>query len=292
MIQTHLNLMDRVSFSRATHSAPTSAGVPRDEVILGQRPAPEATLLMAPPVAEVPLPTLRGERELQRLAKLAEVRGYTDGLGLGLDEGIVDTVAALQLNGFQTSASCEGHVDWGCGAPWVDVQAAHEPPGLFPEFPNAIHIISRYNGQRQVFEEVARENGLSVDQMLDRGQDSYLANRGLHVEAHDRAYSRGETPEFQAWVASNEALRTRFEELVGAYNARNSEVDRISIDRLAMGTFRVYAGSKADLDRDFKSQSEADKAALAERLVASRQSMQKFADFLTERFLTSTDPNR
>jgi len=37
------------------------------------------------------------------------------------DERIRDTVTALNLSGINTTASCEGHIDDGVAAPWVDI---------------------------------------------------------------------------------------------------------------------------------------------------------------------------
>jgi hypothetical protein len=53
----------------------------------------------------------------------AELSQMTDGLGKGIDKGIIDTVIGLNVLGITTRQSCEGHVDWGTGAPWVDVEA-------------------------------------------------------------------------------------------------------------------------------------------------------------------------
>lgn len=44
-----------------------------------------------------------------------------DGLGKRIDKGIMDTVIALNANDIHTTASCEGHLDWGCPYPWVDI---------------------------------------------------------------------------------------------------------------------------------------------------------------------------
>jgi hypothetical protein len=46
----------------------------------------------------------------------------TDGRGKPIDPGILDTVAALNTLNIETTASCEGHLGWGCAGPWVDVQ--------------------------------------------------------------------------------------------------------------------------------------------------------------------------
>jgi hypothetical protein len=53
------------------------------------------------------------------LSARAEVQGIADVLGMPVDEGIAETVACLRALGFRTSASCEGHLDWGEALPWV-----------------------------------------------------------------------------------------------------------------------------------------------------------------------------
>lgn len=43
-----------------------------------------------------------------------------DRLGRPIDEGIFDVVLYLNLLGIETEASCEGHLDHGVAAPWID----------------------------------------------------------------------------------------------------------------------------------------------------------------------------
>ena len=45
-----------------------------------------------------------------------------DRLGCPLDAEIRETVIALNLLGFQTCQSCEGHLDHGCLYPWIDFE--------------------------------------------------------------------------------------------------------------------------------------------------------------------------
>ncbi len=45
-----------------------------------------------------------------------------DGLGKPIDSGIKETVAAFNVLGFSTVASCEGHLNWGIAAPWVQLE--------------------------------------------------------------------------------------------------------------------------------------------------------------------------
>ena len=49
-----------------------------------------------------------------------EVAGWGDALGLPIDPGIKNTVIVLNLLGFKTSGSCEGHMDWGKAYPWIE----------------------------------------------------------------------------------------------------------------------------------------------------------------------------
>ena len=51
----------------------------------------------------------------------AQMTETVDGLGKEIDEGILNTVIALNALGFSTTQSCEGHLDWGIAAPWIDI---------------------------------------------------------------------------------------------------------------------------------------------------------------------------
>lgn len=52
-----------------------------------------------------------------------QLASVTDSLGMPIDEGIRETVIALNALGIHTIASCEGHLDRGIAAPWVDIAA-------------------------------------------------------------------------------------------------------------------------------------------------------------------------
>lgn len=51
----------------------------------------------------------------------------TDRLGCPIDGGILETVVALNLLGFWTSQSCEGHLDEGLPYPWIDFHLGECP---------------------------------------------------------------------------------------------------------------------------------------------------------------------
>jgi hypothetical protein len=59
---------------------------------------------------------------MQRWDELAEkFSRITDKTGRPIDEGILETVVALNALDITTSMSCEGHLDHGLPYPWIDV---------------------------------------------------------------------------------------------------------------------------------------------------------------------------
>lgn len=62
---------------------------------------------------------------LEKLKKLDEIRKevdkITDGLGKPVDKGIKEAVVMFKANGFNTTNSCEGHIDRGRPYAFVDV---------------------------------------------------------------------------------------------------------------------------------------------------------------------------
>jgi hypothetical protein len=82
---------------------------------------------------------------------LSEVDRMTDRLGLGVDPGIRETVAALNLLGYRTWQSCEGHVNergHGLPSPWVELDL---PVGEQDEAPVEVRaILAAVNAQSHV----------------------------------------------------------------------------------------------------------------------------------------------
>lgn len=48
-------------------------------------------------------------------------RKITDTLGKSIDDGIFETVVALNVLGITTRQSCQGHLEWGLPYPWIDI---------------------------------------------------------------------------------------------------------------------------------------------------------------------------
>lgn len=78
-----------------------------------------------PFVENPPPPLLPSDTLENRLSNWSTMRTYIDTigdrLGMGIDEGVKDTIVALNLNGIETSQSCEGHLDRAIAAPWIDI---------------------------------------------------------------------------------------------------------------------------------------------------------------------------
>lgn len=74
------------------------------------------------------LPRIREAKERQYQEKRTLVARITDRLGTPIDGGILETVVFLNLVSIPTLQSCEGHVEDGVGAPWVDVGNPTAPP--------------------------------------------------------------------------------------------------------------------------------------------------------------------
>lgn len=70
-----------------------------------------------------------GEIAWQDLSARAEK--IIDALGKKIDPGIKDAVIGLKAAGINTVASCEGHIDHGMPAPWIQIEAPNEPKERF-----------------------------------------------------------------------------------------------------------------------------------------------------------------
>lgn len=82
-------------------------------------------------------------------AALRHVAALTDRLGLPVDPGIRDAVAALSLAGFPTTQSCEGHVNaagHGLPSPWVELDLPRTERDAGP--PRLIALLACFNAAR------------------------------------------------------------------------------------------------------------------------------------------------
>lgn len=51
------------------------------------------------------------------------VEKIKDKLGKPVDIGIKEAIITFKLLNIHTTASCQGHIDWGIAAPWIDISS-------------------------------------------------------------------------------------------------------------------------------------------------------------------------
>lgn len=73
-----------------------------------------------------------------------QVMQLKDKLGKGIDAGIVDTVVILNVLNITTTQSCEGHLEWGRSAPWVDIEDIQADK-------EADHVLDLFNAARTAY---------------------------------------------------------------------------------------------------------------------------------------------
>jgi hypothetical protein len=79
------------------------------------------------PVLETVAINTQKEQRWQQVVVALETT--KDRSGLGIDKGVFETVAALNILDINTKQSCEGHLERGIAAPWIDVEVK-ETEGL------------------------------------------------------------------------------------------------------------------------------------------------------------------
>ncbi len=207
------------------------------------------------------------EREKQWLAFVERFKIETDGLGYGIEKGIIDSVVGLNALGFNTSQSCEGHTDRGRIAPWIDIQAPDEP--------------KQYIDQDKIYQEVAKDFNLSVEE-VERSIDD--AGTKAWVEAQERLDKQDETLEYIAWRKRSKELGHEINKMLKEFNNGRNVSKSIRI-KISTGRFdsTLYNGGK-DYWSQEKKRTEKQKENLEKRLIKYREEFQKFAEFLKDKF--------
>ncbi len=119
------------------------------------------------------------KRELWlNMANEAEL--WVDGMGKGLDEGIKNTVIALNLLGFKTSQSCEGHIDWGLPYPWVDFQITSDQAKVFDK--KLLNIYQKIEAKMADLQKKYPE--LHMRDIIDKDDAESKQLRDLYTKMH------------------------------------------------------------------------------------------------------------
>lgn len=215
----------------------------------------------------------RIEKEAKLQAMRQEVNDWADRLGERVDAGIKEIVAVFNVIGIPTSASCEGHSgsDHGYPAPWVEVEAPDEPDW-------------RFEHQKEIYEQVAKKHGITVDEVLHADNDE------AWVEAMRLSAEQEETAEYRLWQEKNQELFEKAEALLREFYKERDASDEIHIKAYrSVDGFRIHNGGKFSIPNNEKERlqnelTEEDRGRIPEVLKASQQEMNAFTEFLKEKY--------
>lgn len=207
-------------------------------------------------------------------AEIESLKSITDAEGKGIEQGIIETVAAFNLNGLNVTQSCEGHEDRGLHAPWVDVSSPGKPE-------------ERWNNEKKIFQEAAEKHQLDFEEIYDSRKRSFHLDDQKYMDAVEEALQQclasGETQQFKQWIESNQLLRDRVQALLDEFydDADIEEDSKITIDEVGF-SFRVHNGGE-DFEKDFTQAGPEEIETVSENLEKYRQEMKRFTDFLRQK---------
>lgn len=215
--------------------------------------------------------------------KMAEML-KPDRYGYILDEGIRDTVVALQLLGFNTTQSDQGNYS---DSPRVEVKA-EDPRGV-------------YEGEAELKSELMAERGIRPEE-IDPNLSSFDRAKQVDIEGEARERLAREnaryTPEFENWRRQTLEYAKKLQEVIDDFYRKQPpqteyEDLRISVDFPYRGPkYMPYIHDTPYLRIKFRGQedstnevpSESERLARVER---ARHEMKRFTDFLKDRFYSS-----
>lgn len=139
------------------------------------------------------------EKEIFWNKKFLEVQAYKDGAGNKMDEGIMETVTALNANEIPTIQSCAGHIEKNM-MPWVQIQQPGRPKGIYkksditPEWEEWRRREEALEERvKQLLEEFIsdRETSSGVTLMLNESNTIVATNKDIkEISASDPSGSR------------------------------------------------------------------------------------------------------
>ncbi|MEI7810598.1 MAG: hypothetical protein WCI41_03535 [bacterium] len=187
-----------------------------------------------------------------------------------LDEGIRETVVALNLLGFPTIQSCEAHLDHGSPGPWVMIAAKNEP---------AVH----FKKEKEVFKRIAKENNLKVKDIVrpidDRAFELWKV-ASLEYQKSERM------PLYKKWEEKNDVLYKKLWDICKEfYSSHNKKLDKNTTLNLMRGMnfIRFFNGKKDDILQEKGKVVKLKKSDLKKR----QEEMRLFTNFLKNKYLNS-----
>ena len=197
-----------------------------------------------------------------------------DVLGRGIDEGIMESVIALNVFKINTIQSCEGHIDEGVSAPWIRFAAPNEPN-------------ERFVGQNEIFEKVAEKYKMPVE------ETKRMFNMDAFWEAYGECEKNAETEDFKKWKLESVKILHLIKAILDDFYSNREVPDNIkikvsaeSLEDMTGGFFEISNGGEDNRIINGIKMSEEEKESLSKRLIMYREEMMVFANFLKEKFFS------
>lgn len=196
-----------------------------------------------------------------------EVATWGDALGKGIDVRIKDTVIVLNLLGFKTEQSCEGHIDWGRPYPWVRIASRDSEINNLRK--KALNIFT------------------SIEQKESEIQKKYPNLSPRDALRKDEGDNTKDSQELLVLYQAKHQLNDEIEKLSTTkmiplrnlifdfYKNRTIDLDSMIIISEFDNSFELYSiGGNWQTARD--------KEEKKKKLIEYQQEMKSFADFLTD----------
>ncbi len=211
----------------------------------------------------------RAEKERAWEEKEEEVEEWVDALGEKIDPGIKEAVVALNMSGFPTSASCEGHSERGIPAPWIEIEAPNEPAEQFVS-------------EKKVYEEVGKKYNLNPEEVR---KGTKRKARKAFLEVIEGLRGQELTPEFQKWAQQNKELEEKLAKLLTElYKDRSVPEDvKLQIDHVGY-TPRLHNGG--EIRPILRKLSERKRQEYSQKLPYYQEEMRKFTQFLRDKYFS------
>jgi len=212
--------------------------------------------------------SVKSGKEISWENQQKEIERSADSLGYKIDDHIKETVVAFNVVGLPTSASCEGHIDHGISAPWIEVSAPNQPE-------------ERFIGEREIFQRVASKYRISFED-VKRG-----VNHNAWAEALRESSQSDETPEYKRWRNETKKLMDKSSELIEKFYQGKDVASNIKLEisESGEGEFRVQNGGE-DYKPVPEKLTDEQKGKLAQRLMQYQEEMKKFTAFLKDRYFS------
>lgn len=198
-----------------------------------------------------------------------DVESWTDALGMPIDPKIKETVIVLNLLGFKTSQSCEGHIDWGNPYPWISFSAGDSEIKLLAQ--KADNILEKVAIERK--------------KLTEKYPDTPISEINLDVEAPGLTLLYDQIRELGDQIKRLSRLKfIMLNDLINKFYKKHSEdYDRILFlsDSVVNEYWLISIGSCWQVARD--------EDARAKKLKEYQEEMQLFTEFLKDYYWSNFD---